>query len=148
MAAVRGIGVNLPSKKGITELIYQGTRSFIPLAKRFYLNSFDREGYTPSGFIRWKSLKESTKKWRERKGFPHPTFPMLVNTGKLKQSIQFRAMKQAGSVGGKLVDKGLVIYTLLDYAEINNKTRPFIYESEKLNQEYADYLAKYIASRI
>ena len=148
MAAVRSLGVNLPNKRGISQLIYEGTKSFIPIAQRFYLKNFEMEGYRPNGFVKWKDLKESSKKWRKSNGFPYPTFPMLVNTGKLKKSIQFRAMRQAGTIGGKLVDKGLVIYTLLDYAEINNKSRPFIYSSETLNQQYADYLARYIASKI
>jgi hypothetical protein len=62
---------------------------------------------------------------------------MLVNTGKLKESIRYKATTD-----------GLNIFTNLKYAKYNNQTRPFIYNSGLLKIQYNRHLAKFIADKL
>lgn len=117
--------------------IYEASKSFIPIAKKFYEDRFDREGWQPNRFVRWEELANSTKVARKSKGFPYPTYPMLVNTGKLKESIRYVATTD-----------GLNIFSNLEYAKYNNTKRPFIYKSGLLTIQYNRHLANYIADKL
>lgn len=124
-------------KPKMNKWIYEGSKSFIPVAEKFYGDRFDREGWQPNTFKKWKPLTKSTLKARKSKGFPYPQYPMLVNTGRLKKSIKYKASRD-----------GLSIFTTLKYAWYNNQKRPFIYRSGLLTIQYNRHLANYVADKL
>ena len=117
--------------------IFEATKSFIPKAEKFYGDRFDREGWQPNTFKKWKPLAKSTLKIRKSEGYPYPQYPMLNKTGRLKRSIKYKAS-----------NRGLSIFTTLKYAWYNNRTRPFIYRSGLLTIQYNKHLNDYIADKL
>ena len=132
MAVFRTLGSSIV-KKGL----YKASRNFVPIAQKFYLDNFEKEGYNINGFVRWKELTEMTKSIRKKKGFPYPQYKILQNTGRLKRGIKVRATTQ-----------GISIFNNVSYAQEQNDIRPFIYESAELQQKFADYIGQTITNEL
>lgn len=132
MAVFRTLGSSIV-KKGL----YSASKKFIPIAEKFYRDNFENEGWKPSGFIKWKPLTEMTKSIRKKKGFPYPQYKMLQNTGRLKRGIKVRATTQ-----------GINIFNNVSYAQEQNDIRPFIYQSEELQQKFADFIGETITTEL
>ena len=126
MARYRSIGTGFMNRA-----IYRATKLFAPMAEKFYIENFDKEGYYNNRFIRWKDLSEFTKTLRAKNGFPYPQYKILVNKGKLKRGIKVKA-----------TTKGLNVFNNVSYASEQNDVRPFIYESDKLIEDYVKHLEK------
>lgn len=115
----------------MNRFIYKATKSFTPMAEKFYLENYDKEGYYTDRFIKWKDLTDFTKKKRDAMGFPYPQYKILVNRGKLRRGIKVKA-----------TTKGLNVFNNVSYASEQNDVRPFIYESDKLIEDYVKHLEK------
>jgi len=138
MAVFRTLEANFDWGKKVKGAIYKASKSFVPIAQKWYLDKYDREGYMPgNNFINWKDLTNATLKMRAKKGFPYPQYKKLVNSGKLRRNLKVVA-----------TTKGINIFNNTDYADEQNDIRPFIYESEQLTQQFANHLANNIASEL
>lgn len=130
MAVYKSIVTNLISRS-----IYKASKKFVPIASKFYLENFDKQGYNINGFVKWADLTDLTKRLRASKGFPYPQFNILVNTGRLRRGIKVNA-----------TTKGLNIFNNVSYADELNDYRPFIYASDVLINKYVSEIEKTIVN--
>lgn len=119
----------------INSSIARASKLFATIAKNFYLQNYDLEGYNINGFVRWAELTDFTKTIRAKKGYPYPQYKILVNSGKLRSGLQVVPNKS-----------GITIVDNVSYASEQNDTRPFIYVSDVLNNKYVTILENQIVN--
>lgn len=132
MAVFRTLGQNVVQKG-----FFRASKKFEQIAKDFYLDNFEREGYNMNGFVKWKPLTKMTESIRKKRGFPYPQFKILQNTGRLKRGIKVKATTQ-----------GINIYNTVRYAQEQNDVRPFIYESQYLLDQYKKLIGDSITTEL
>lgn len=132
MAVFRTLSSNI-----VGRALYKASKNFTPIAEKFYLDNFEKEGYNINGFVKWKPLTEMTKSIRTKKGFPYPQYKILQNTGRLKRGIKV-----------KPTTKGINIFNNVSYASEQNQERPFIYESQILEQKFVDFIGQTITTEL
>jgi len=103
-------------------------------ALNYFIDQFNKQQWRDKTVVKWTSLKESTLKYKERKGYGNTP---LVNTGDLKEAL--KNSKVASSW-----NRGIIFKINIDYASYHNDggeidgrppQRQFIGNSYELNKK-------------